>query len=199
MINNIGKTKIKIGVLALQGSFAEHIEHIKLIGVQAKLIKYADELADLAGLIIPGGESTCMYRLLKQSNLDRAIRIAYTSGLKIWGTCAGAILLANNIINDMNLTLFKFIDITIIRNAFGSQLNSFSDSAYVPVVSQKPVPLTFIRAPQISKVGPDVKILLQMENYIAAAENNQILVTIFHPELNSDLSFHQYFARKCIT
>jgi 5'-phosphate synthase pdxT subunit len=127
--------------------------------------------------------------------MDAAIREGFARGLRIWGTCAGAILLAKRLRGETpHLAL---IDIEIERNAFGSQLDSFNTVADVPKVSRAPLPLTFIRAPKIRSAGPDVEILLRMHDYIAAAESEQILVTVFHPELTPALAFHRYFLQKC--
>ena len=184
-----------LGVLDLQGGVQEHLDHLRRIGVTARTVKRAAELEGLAGLIIPGGESTCLSRLLRIFGLDRAIVSAHREGLKLWGTCAGAILLAaENVGETPHLGL---IDIAVHRNAFGSQLDSFHCTASVPAVAPEPLPLTFIRAPKITRVGPGVRVILAMEGYIAAAETDDILVTVFHPELTPTLAFHQYFARKC--
>ena len=168
---------------------------LRRVGVAARLVKRAADLAGLAGLIIPGGESTCLSRLLSIFSLDTAIRQAYDQGLKLWGTCAGAILLARENVGET--PFFGLIDITVNRNAFGSQLDSFNCEALAPAVAREPIPLTFIRAPKIVRAGAGVRVLLQLDDYIAAAENDRILVTVFHPELTPSLAFHRYFARKC--
>lgn len=184
-----------IGVLDLQGGVQEHLDHLRRVGVAARPVKRASELEGLAGLIIPGGESTCLARLLSIFDLDDAIRRAYDEGLKLWGTCAGAILLAReNLGESPSLGL---IDIAVNRNAFGSQLDSFQCEALAPAVARAPIPLTFIRAPKIVQAGEGVRVLLQVDDYIAAAEDDRILVTVFHPELTPSLAFHRYFARKC--
>jgi 5'-phosphate synthase pdxT subunit len=173
----------------------EHLDHLHRAGVAGRPVREAAEFAGLAGLIIPGGESTCLARLLRIFELDRTIVTAYRTGLKLWGTCAGAILLATeNVGETPHLGL---IDITVHRNAFGSQLDSFQCTVDVPAVAAEPLPLTFIRAPKITRVGPGVRVLLAMDNYITAAETDDILVTVFHPELTPTLAFHRYFARKC--
>lgn len=184
-----------LGVLDLQGGVQEHLDHLLRIGVTARPVKRAAELEGLAGLIIPGGESTCLSRLLRIFELDTAIRRAFDGGLKLWGTCAGAILLATE--NSGETPFFGLIDITVDRNAFGSQLDSFQCEVQVPAVAPESIPLTFIRAPKIVRVGEGVHVLLALDDYIAAAEDDQILVTIFHPELTPSLAFHRYFARKC--
>jgi 5'-phosphate synthase pdxT subunit len=184
-----------IGVLSLQGGVIEHMGHLGQLGVPARRVRAPADLQGLAGLIMPGGESTCLRRLLVQSGMDRAIRDAYADGLTIWGTCAGAILLARQV--DGESPCLGLIDITIRRNAFGSQLDSFNATAPVPAVGSESVPLVFIRAPQITAVGPGVQVILRVRDTIAAAETDRILVTVFHPELTSCLAFHRYFAKRC--
>ncbi len=184
-----------IGVLDLQGGVQEHLDHLRRIGVAGRPVKHAAELAGLTGLIIPGGESTCLSRLLTIFGLREAIEQAYCNGLKLWGTCAGAILLARENIGET--PYFGLIDIAVNRNAFGSQLDSFNREARALKVAPNPIPLTFIRAPKIVRIGAGVQALLKLDDYIAAAEDDQILVTVFHPELTPSLAFHRYFARKC--
>jgi 5'-phosphate synthase pdxT subunit len=184
-----------IGVLDLQGAVQEHLAHLQRLGVAAQPVKEPQEFARLAGLIIPGGESTCLRRLLDAFELKAVIQQCHENGMKVWGTCAGAILLANENLGEA--PYFGFIDVTVKRNAFGSQLESFHCEAHIPRVAPEPVPLTFIRAPQITRAGADVEVLLQLEGYIAAAENTQVLVTVFHPELTPSLAFHRYFVHKC--
>jgi pyridoxal 5'-phosphate synthase pdxT subunit len=184
-----------IGVLSLQGGVVEHLDHLERLGIKALPVKEEDDFKDLAGLIIPGGESTCLSRLLRIFALDDVIVREFNKGMKIWGTCAGAILLARSVVGEApHLAL---IDIEVERNGFGSQLESFTGEALIPAVASQPLPLTFIRAPKIVKAGPDVDILLTMGDFIAAAESEGALVTVFHPELTRCLAFHRYFARKC--
>ena len=184
-----------IGVLNLQGGVVEHLDHLERLGVKALPVKEAADFQGLAGLIIPGGESTCLSRLLRIFALDEVIVREFHRGMKIWGTCAGAILLARTVIGESpNLAL---IDIEVERNGFGSQLESFACEAMIPAVAPQPLPLTFIRAPKITKVGQGVNILLRMEGFTAAAESANVLVTAFHPELTGCIAFHRYFARKC--
>ena len=184
-----------IGVLDLQGGVHEHLEHLERLGVAYKRVKHAEDFADLAGLIIPGGESSCLSRLLDIFEIKNVLLQAHSRGMKIWGTCAGAILLAKKIVGETSC--LNLINITIERNGFGSQLDSFVSEALIPAVATKPLPLTFIRAPKIIDVESDVNILLKIDDYIAAAENESILVTVFHPELTGCLALHNYFAVKC--
>jgi len=184
-----------IGVLNLQGGVVEHLDHLARLGIDALPVKEAAELAGLAGLIIPGGESSCLSRLLRIFALDEAIIRECRRGMKIWGTCAGAILLAGAVAGEApHLAL---IDMEVERNSFGSQLDSFVCEALIPAVASQPLPLTFIRAPKITKVGPGVDVLLTMGGFVAAAESAEVLVTVFHPELTGCVAFHRYFIRKC--
>ncbi len=185
----------RIGILDLQGGVVEHIEHLGRLGVAAVRVKKEPHFDELAGLIIPGGESTCLGRLLRITGLEEVIRQRHQAGLKLWGTCAGAILLARRIIGES--PYLGLIDIDVLRNAFGSQLESFNISAAVPAVSAEPVPLTFIRAPKITRLGPGVRSLLQIGDYHAGVEDETVLATVFHPELTPSLAFHRYFAMKC--
>jgi len=184
-----------IGVLDLQGGVCEHLDHLERLGVACRPVKVPANFRGLAGLIIPGGESTCLARLLQIFTLDKIIVREFQRGMKLWGTCAGAIILARTVVGEQ--PVLGLMDIEIERNSFGSQLDSFTGEAVIPAFSARPLPLTFIRAPQIKKAGKGVKILLKRDNYIAAAESNEILVTVFHPELTGCVAFHRYFARKC--
>ncbi|MBN1471093.1 MAG: pyridoxal 5'-phosphate synthase glutaminase subunit PdxT [Syntrophaceae bacterium] len=191
----VGNKPSIIGVLDLQGGVHEHLEHLESIGVAYKKVKQVEDFNNLAGLIIPGGESSCLSRLLNIFGIKNIILEAHRKGMKIWGTCAGAILLAKKVVGEKSC--LDLINITVERNGFGAQLDSFVSEALIPGVSAKPVPLTFIRAPKILDVGSDVHILLKIDDYIAAAENESVLVTVFHPELTGCLALHHYFAVKC--
>jgi len=184
-----------IGVLDLQGGVHEHLDHLERLGVSSRRVKQASDFADLAGLIIPGGESSCISRLLNIFEIKDVLLQAHRNGMKIWGTCAGAILLARKVVGEN--PCLGLIDIIIERNGFGSQLDSFVSEALIPAVADEPIPLTFIRAPKITSVGKEIDVLLKIDDYIAAAESEDILVTVFHPELTGCLALHRYFAIKC--
>nr|VFJ76063.1 MAG: pyridoxal phosphate synthase yaaE subunit [Candidatus Kentron sp. FW] len=184
-----------IGIVDLQGGVVEHLAHLERLGVQAIRVRGASDLDNLAGLIIPGGESSCLTLLLRRYGLGEAIRERFAAGLKIWGTCAGAILVARRV--DGEPAELALMDIDIRRNAFGSQLDSFARQAGIPVVSEHPLPLIFIRAPKIIRLGEGVRSLLNLDDYCAAAEDARTLVTTFHPELTPDPAFHRYFCHKC--
>jgi pyridoxal 5'-phosphate synthase pdxT subunit len=184
-----------IGVLDLQGGVHEHLDHLQRLGIKTRRVKQETDFADLAGCIIPGGESSCISRLIDIFDIKPSLLKAAERGMKIWGTCAGAILLATKIIGET--ACLGLIDIEIERNSFGSQLDSFQTEALIPAIAAESIPLTFIRAPKILKTGPKVNVLLRIDDYIAAAENENILVTVFHPELTGSIALHRYFAVKC--
>jgi pyridoxal 5'-phosphate synthase pdxT subunit len=184
-----------IGILDLQGGVHEHLDHLQRLGITGRRVKNESDFNDLAGLIIPGGESSCISRLLDIFGIKEPLLNAYDRGMKIWGTCAGAILLAKKVTGEA--ACLGLIDIEIARNGFGSQLDSFKSEALIPQVAGDPIPLTFIRAPKILNAGKEVNVLLKIDDYIAAAESDNILVTIFHPELTGCVAFHRYFVTKC--
>jgi 5'-phosphate synthase pdxT subunit len=184
-----------IGVLDLQGGVCEHLDHLRRLGIDARPVKQTDDFDGLAGLILPGGESTCLARLLRIFNIEPVIIKKFHEGMKLWGTCAGAILLARLLTGEE--PHLGLIDIEVQRNSFGSQLDSFVSEACIPQVAPHVLPLTFIRAPKITRAGEGVDVLLRMQDYIAAAESPNVLVTVFHPELTGCVAFHRYFAKKC--
>jgi pyridoxal 5'-phosphate synthase pdxT subunit len=184
-----------IGVLDLQGGVHEHIDHLDRLGISYRRVKEKVDFKDLAGLIIPGGESSCLSRLINIFGIKETILNSHQKGMKIWGTCAGTILVAQKVVGEE--PCLGLIDIEVERNSFGSQLDSFISEALIKEVDPEPVPLTFIRAPKILKTGKKIKVLLKIDDYIAAAESENVLVTVFHPELTGSLAFHRYFAIKC--
>jgi 5'-phosphate synthase pdxT subunit len=184
-----------IGVLDLQGDVAEHLDHLARLGIEGMPVKEPAALTGLAGLIIPGGESTCLSRLMRIFGIVEAIGNEFRRGMKVWGTCAGAILLATEVVDEA--PCLGLIDMVIERNSFGSQGDSFISEAVIPGISEGSLPLVFIRAPKILRVGPGVDVLLRIDDYIAAAESGEGLVTVFHPELTASVAFHRYFALKC--
>ena len=184
---------ITVGVLALQGAIAEHINCLKkLPAVTVREVKTLADLNSIDGLILPGGESTAMGKILNYFNLLEPIAQKIKAGLPVWGTCAGMILLAKSISNQAE-TYFATMDITVKRNAYGSQLDSFQTDINLPEISNKPIPLIFIRAPYIEVAQEHVEVLAKIDNNIVAAKQDNMLVTSFHPELTQDLSWHKYF------
>ena len=183
-----------IGILGMQGAIAEHQEILLQIPhTKTRIVKTAKDLDCIDGLILPGGESTDIGKLLDYFSLKEILRQKIISGLPVFGTCAGLILLAKNIENQTN-THLATMDITVKRNGYGSQLDSFSTNLLIPTIDKNmPIPLVFIRAPYITKTDKDVQILATLDNKIIAARQKNMLVSSFHPELTCDLRFHQYF------
>ncbi len=184
---------MRIGVLASQGAFAEHIDILHQLEVEALPVRLPSELRGWDGLIIPGGESTSISRLMVDYNLVSEIRNLAKSGLPILGTCAGMILLAREIL-DSDVEPLELMDITVRCNAFGRQKESFETELIIPVLGEKPFPGVFIRAPIIEQANSEVEILTRLTNGTGvAARQGKILASAFHPELTNDLRFHQYF------
>ena len=181
-----------VGILALQGSFAEHQNIVKQLNVNTLLVKTIDELNKVDGLIIPGGESTTIGKLLKIFNLFEPLKEKIKNGFPVYGTCAGLILLAAEIIGE-NPHL-GLINIKVKRNAYGRQLSSFSCNTYVDEF-KKEIPLVFIRAPWIESVNDPARIILELDGKIVCARQENILVTSFHPELTNDTTVHEYFLK----
>jgi 5'-phosphate synthase pdxT subunit len=187
---------MKIGVLALQGDFAEHLTMLCRIGAQAAEVRLPEHLTDLDGLIIPGGESTTIGKLAAAYGLVESLR-AFGQQKAIWGTCAGAIFLSKDI--HRRQPLLKLMDIIVERNAFGRQVDSFEVDLIIPELLQvdpteRPYHAIFIRAPLIESVQGDVQVLAQLKDgRIVAARQGHMLATSFHPELTADDRFHRYF------
>ena len=183
----------KIGILALQGAFAEHEQVLKALGVETVQIRNRQDWeahADLDGLILPGGESTVMGKLLHDLDLFEPIKTKINAGLPVFGTCAGLILLAKTIVGDQTKHLAS-MDISVARNAYGRQLGSFVTNADFKGIGE--IPMVFIRGPIIETVGPEVEVLSQVKGAIVAAKEKHMLVTSFHPELTGDTRAHAYF------
>jgi len=184
---------MKIGVLASQGAFAEHIAMLHQLEVDALPVRLPHELIGLDGLIIPGGESTSISKLMLDYNLMDEIRSLAKNGLPIFGTCAGMILLANQV-SDLDVEPLAVMDMAVKRNAFGRQRDSFETELSIPVLGEKPFPGIFIRAPIIEQSNSKVEILTSLaDGTSVAARQGKLLASAFHPELTSDLRFHQYF------
>jgi len=187
---------MKIGVLSIQGGVSEHIKHLKALDVEPVEVKFSSDLEALDGLILPGGESTAISRILKERNMLNILRNKILSGLPVWGTCAGMILLSKEL-EDTSVFNIGVMDIKVRRNAYGNQLDSFETHDVILDISDNPIPLVFIRAPFIVEVGDTVEILLKISGNIVAAKQNNMLATSFHPELTNNLEFHKYFLKMC--
>ncbi len=193
------ETVTKIGVLALQGAFIEHIGIIQQLGALPLPIRLPDQLKGLDGLIIPGGESSTLLKLMHSFGLFNVLRELVLDGLPIWGTCAGLICLGQTTSRHDEATL-AVMDINVKRNAFGRQTESFETDLDIPVLGDSLFKAIFIRAPAITKVGPMVEVLAKLhDDTITAARQENMLATAFHPELSGDFRFHQYFIREIIT
>jgi pyridoxal 5'-phosphate synthase pdxT subunit len=187
-------SRVKIGVLAVQGAFAEHLSILKQLGVDAVAVRLPSDLEGLAGLIIPGGESTAMRKLIDNWDLRQPILDLARKGAPIFGTCAGMILLSNEI-TDGDAPVFPLLDISVKRNAFGRQLESFESELNVPVLGGRPVHAVFIRAPVVERVGPDVDVLAELEDgRVVAVRHGNVIATAFHPELAGETRFHRLVA-----
>ena len=189
---------MKIGILALQGAFVEHENVLAELGVESVELRNLEDFqkyqSSLSGLILPGGESTTMGKLLRDQQMLIPLREAILNGLPVFGTCAGLILLAKQITSKEESHL-AIMDIVVERNAYGRQLGSFYTEADCKGVGK--IPMTFIRGPIISSVGEDVEVLAIVNDQIVAAQEKNMLVTSFHPELTNDLRLHQYFMNMC--
>ena len=189
---------MRIGVLALQGAFVEHEKVLNRLGVEAREGRLPPDLEELDGLIIPGGESTTIGKLAVQYNLIEPLRAMARSGKPMWGTCAGMIFMAKKVGREQ--PLLGLMDVTVRRNAFGRQVDSFeADLDVKGIDGTRPFHAIFIRAPLIESVGPGVDVLATLdrngEQAIVAARQGRLLATSFHPELSSDDRFHRFFLR----
>ncbi len=189
--------KPRIGVLALQGDFEAHIKMLHELGTDARAIRLPEQLAEINGIIIPGGESTTIGKLMVAYDLQDIVLKKIREGVPVWGTCAGLILLAKEADNSMRgQPLLATMNIHVRRNAFGSQRESFETDLAVPVLGKAPFHAFFIRGPVVESVGPDVEVLAKLDDDgIVAVREGTLLGTAFHPEMSGDPRFHQYFLR----
>jgi len=185
---------MRIGVLAVQGDFAEHAAMLRSIGVEPVEIRLPADLDGVSGLVLPGGESTTMRRLIDRWGLREPILELAERGAPIFGTCAGMIVLSKDIA-DGDPPILPLLDVTVRRNAFGRQLDSFEGEVAVPVLGDQPVHGVFIRAPVVERVGPEVDVLARLDDgRIVAVRERNIVATAFHPELASEPRFHRLIA-----
>ena len=189
--------KLRIGVLALQGDFEAHIKMLEELGVEGKAVRLPKHLEDLDGIILPGGESTTIGKLMVLYGLDEPLQQKIREGFPIWGTCAGLILLARETDNALEgQPLLASMHIRVRRNAFGSQRESFETDLTVPAIGEAPFHAFFIRGPAVESVGPEVEVLATLDDgTIVAVREGHLLGTAFHPEIGGDPRFHQYFLR----
>ncbi len=186
---------MKIGVLALQGAFIEHEKALARIGVEPVEVRLPEELEGLDGLILPGGESTTIGQVAERWGLLEPIRAFARSGRPLWGTCAGMVLMAKEVVGGVSgQPRLELMDVMVRRNAFGRQVDSFEVGLEVPALGEEPFHAVFIRAPRIERVGKEVEILARLEDgAVVAVRQGNLLATAFHPELTDDDRFHRYF------
>jgi len=196
--------RLKIGVLALQGAVSEHIEVLEKtmkklgLGGSVVMVRKGEDLNDISGLVIPGGESTTINRLMLKTGIQEKIIKLARRGLPILGTCAGAILLAkkgDEQVRQTGTILLGLMETKVLRNAYGRQVSSFEVNAKIPELGDKSFRTVFIRAPVIEKVWGETKIWARYKNEIIGAKKNNILALTFHPELTNDLRIHGYFVK----
>ncbi len=189
-------SQLCVGVLALQGAFREHVAAVASLGATAREVRQLKDIAGIDALIIPGGESTTIGKLLNEWNMLEPLRQRILDGMPVYGSCAGLILLCRDIENSDQPRL-GVLDATVRRNAFGRQVDSFETNLSIPEIGADPLPAVFIRAPVITGVGAGVKVLAEVDGQAVAVRQNNILATSFHPELTPDTRMHSYFLSFC--
>ena len=187
---------LRIGVLALQGAFREHVATVARLGAEPREVRQLKDMDGIDAMIIPGGESTTIGKLLNEWNMLEPLRQRILDGMPVYGSCAGLILLCRNIENSDQPRL-GVLDATVRRNAFGRQVDSFESNLNIPELGADPIPAVFIRAPVITGMGPEVKVLAEVNGQAVAVRQNNILATSFHPELTQDPRIHAYFLSFC--
>jgi 5'-phosphate synthase pdxT subunit len=181
-----------VGVLGVQGDVEEHLRALAAAGAEPRSVKSVAELAPVEGLVIPGGESTTVIRLLKRFGLDAPIRERVRAGMPLWGTCMGLIVAAHDVA-DLNQETLDLIDVTVRRNAYGRQVASSEVPLAIPALGPEPFPAIFIRAPWIERSGPEVEVLAEHGGHGVFVREKNVLGTSFHPELTGDARVHEYF------
>jgi 5'-phosphate synthase pdxT subunit len=191
------KGKPKIAVIAMQGDFAKHVEMLNRLGADAYPARLPGDVTDADGIVLPGGESTTIGKMLARYGVDDAVKQAAEAGKAIYGTCAGLILLARDIQADTQerggQPTLGLLDVVVARNAFGRQIDSFEAEISAPVISKEPLRGVFIRAPYVVSAGPDVETLASYEGKVVLVQQGRILGSAFHPELTQDDRVHRYF------
>ena len=189
-------SELCVGVLALQGAFREHVAAVTRLGATAREVRQLKDIDGIDALIIPGGESTTMGKLLNEWNMLEPLRQRILDGMPVYGSCAGLILLCREI-EDSDQPRLGVLDATVRRNAFGRQVDSFETDLSIPEIGADPIPAVFIRAPVITGVGAGVTVLAEVNGQAVAVRQNNILATSFHPELTPDTRMHSYFLSFC--
>ncbi|MCS6830395.1 MAG: pyridoxal 5'-phosphate synthase glutaminase subunit PdxT [bacterium] len=186
-------SSLTVGVLALQGDFEAHVRTLHRCGVQAREVRTAQQLQEVDGLIIPGGESTTIIKLMQRYGLDTLIRQRAEAGMPVYGTCAGLIVMAREIEGYPQQPRLGLLDVTVARNAFGRQVDSFEIDLPVPRLGEPPIRAVFIRAPYITHIGENVEVLASLDDKVVLVQQANLLGGAFHPELTDDLRLHGYF------
>ena len=188
-----GESSVRVGILALQGDFLEHSMMLRHLGVPTVEVRLPRDLDDIDALILPGGESTTMVRLMDLHDLREPLQRRSEEGMPMWGTCAGMILMAKSLVEDRPEPL-SLMDIKVTRNAYGRQLESFETDLDIPALGKAQLNAIFIRAPGVAEIGPKVEVLARLPNGtpVAVREGSKV-ATAFHPELTNDFRFHEYF------
>ena len=195
MPSAVGDRLARAGVLGLQGDFREHLDTFQRLGTKAVDVRRPEQLDDIDALVIPGGESTTIGKLAAHYGFIPKLKQRVAQGMSVWGTCAGAIFIACDVPGHPH-PLAGLIDMTVRRNAFGRQLDSFEADLDVPVLGPDPFHAVFIRAPLIESVGPGVEVLSKLaDGTIVAVRQGSLMATSFHPELTHDGRFHDYFLK----
>lgn len=183
----------RVGVFALQGDFREHADMLRRVGAEPVEVRRGEQLENLDGLIVPGGESTAIGKLMVSYRLLEPLRALIDAGTPVWGTCAGMIVLARDL-GGLRQPLIGALDVRVRRNAFGRQIDSFETDVLMPEIGAEPVHAVFIRAPLVESAGPEVEVLGRLEDgAIVAVRQGVLLATSFHPELTGDPRVHRYF------
>ncbi len=186
--------RLRIGVLGLQGDFREHVETLRLMGVETLVVKLPEDLELVDGLIIPGGESTTMGRIMVEMGMKELLKEKIKNGMPVFGTCAGMILLSKKV-EGYEQPLLEVLDVEIERNAYGRQVESFEVDINIPELGDRPFRAIFIRAPKIKKLGEGVEVLASYDGDPVLVRQGNILASSFHPELTQDTRIHEYFIR----
>jgi 5'-phosphate synthase pdxT subunit len=190
---------VQVGVLALQGAFREHIYSLEALGAAATAIRLPAQIAECDGLVIPGGESTAIAKLMVTYGFYEPIQRRFAEGMAIWGTCAGAILIAKTVLDAIvDQRSLELMDIDVRRNAYGRQVDSFEADLDVAHFEEEPFRGVFIRAPWIERAGDGVEVLSEHDGHIVAARAGKLLATTFHPELTGDPRVHRFFLEHVI-
>ena len=198
MAGNATGAGLRVGVLALQGDFREHLAVLRGLGADAVPVRRAEELEQIDGLVIPGGESSVMDKLSRAFGVAEPLKAAIAAGLPVYGTCAGLIMLADAIVDGIaGQQSLGGLDVAVRRNAFGSQVDSFETDLDIPALGDEPMHAVFIRAPIVESVGEKATALARVEDGRGVAvEQGNLLGTSFHPEITGDTRFHQYFLQR---